>query len=117
MSRYLSVLVAIALLPLVALSADLGPQQWSAATAPVSQLDGCAAHLEVLADNTARATFYVNWTYYRKNNSNGRVTRISSGSVGFYSTRREAQSVVDDYLGSGSRSGGYYYYYSARVSP
>ena len=64
----------------------------------------------------ARPTFYASYTHYKRNLRTGRITRVSSGKSGPYSTRREAQSKVDQYNSQESTSGGYRYFYSARVT-
>jgi hypothetical protein len=70
----------------------------------------------VVADHI-QTTYYVEYTYYKKNRKTGVVTRLGSGRVGPYYTRREAQSVCDQYNSDDTTSGGYRYYYSARVRP
>jgi hypothetical protein len=62
----------------------------------------------------AAASFSVAYTYYKK--KNGKVTKISSGKVGPYTTRQEAQSVVDQYLGDDKTDNGVRYYYAASIT-
>lgn len=62
----------------------------------------------------AAETFCVTYTYYKK--VKGVVTKITSGRVGPYSTRLEAQSRVDEYNANDQTVNGVRYFYEARVT-
>jgi hypothetical protein len=115
MYRLATVLFAAVVLTAAATPGKLTARKPAAIDVPKGQV--VSAGLIVKADQLRGASFYVRWSYYKKNTTTGATTRKSSGRAGPYSTRRDAQSYADYLLGTGTTVGGYYYYYSARVVP